>query len=311
MCLYLIAVIVPVVSVFVKNNLVIDRVRKQIPLIKVVVYLGVIVLTFMDKIFTTVNSDLALKSAVLMASVYEILSIIVEHNMMQIKKEHMKIMKKVLNSCVKLLLFLLFLGFILVIVPLLVGVVTGTNPLEKNTGSQWIDFWGGYLGAIIGGAITLYVLWKTLSVEKRIHEREEKIQYFNDMIKLFADYRNLTVKLCRSINGCVMYKKAENFNEAISINNTLSKCNSEIMMLLLTRSETYDLEELLKENSKYVEMIKEMVALHIEASKVQYKDKILREKILSIKNKIMNEKNELEVAIVKTVQNNLYSVTLE
>lgn len=167
-------------------------------------------------------------------------------------------------------------------------------------------FLGGYLGAIIGGAITLYVLWKTLSVEKRVREREEKIQYFNNMIKLFADYRNLTVQLCRSINGCVMYKKVDNFNETISINNTLSKCNSEILMLLLTRSEMYDLEELLEENSKYVEMIKEMVELHIEASKAQYEDEILKEKVLSIKNKIMDEKNGLEVALLKTVQNNLY-----
>lgn len=306
MVLYLIAVIVPVSSVFIKKYLDVDGLCKQIPVAKVVVYLGVIALTFMDKIFATVNSDLALKSAVLMAAVYEVLSIIVEHNMMQIKKEHMKTMKKALSVCVKLLLLLLFLGFILVIIPQFVGVVTGTNPLEKGAGSQWIDFWGGYLGAIIGGAITLYVLWKTLSVEKRVREREEKIQYFNNMIKLFADYRNLTVQLCRSINGCVMYKKADNFNETISINNTLSKCNSEILMLLLTRSEMYDLEELLEENSKYVEMIKEMVELHIEASKAQYEDEILKEKVLSIKNKIMDEKNGLEVALLKTVQNNLY-----
>lgn len=77
-------------------------------------------------------------------------------------------------------------------------------------------------------------------------------------------------------------------------------------MLLLTRSEMYDLEELLEENSKYVEMIKEMVELHIEASKAEYEDEILKEKVLSIKNKIMDEKNGLEVALLKTVQNNLY-----
>ena len=95
MVLYLIAVIVPVSSVFIKKYLDVDGLRKQIPVTKVVVYLGVITLTFMDKIFATVNSDLALKSAVLMAAVYEVLSIIVEHNMIQIKKEHMKTMKKV------------------------------------------------------------------------------------------------------------------------------------------------------------------------------------------------------------------------
>lgn len=306
MILYCIAVVVPVISMFIKKYADIDGARKQIPMTKVVVYLGVIALTFMDKIFATVNSDLALKSAVLMASVYEVLSIVVEYNMIQIKEEHMKTIKKVLSICGKVLLLLLLFGIILIVIPQCVAMMTGTNLLEKSTGSQWIDFWGGYLGAIIGGAITLYVLWKTLNVEKRTREREEKIIYFNDMIKLFAEYRDLTVKLCRSINGCISYKEVENFNEAVSNNNTLSKCNSEILMLLLTRREMYDLEALLEENEKYAEMIREMMKLHIEAAKGQYQDKNLEEKIISIKEKIMAGKNSLEGTLVKTIQDNLY-----
>ena len=48
MVLYLIAVIVPVSSVFIKEYLDVDGLCKQIPVAKVVVYLGVIALTFMD-----------------------------------------------------------------------------------------------------------------------------------------------------------------------------------------------------------------------------------------------------------------------
>ena len=74
-----------------------------------------------------------------------------------------------------IVLVVLGIGF-LIIAPVVVGTVVSMNILESWTNSNdWIGFWGSYLGAIIGGIITLMVLWKTIaSNEKEKREREKR-----------------------------------------------------------------------------------------------------------------------------------------
>ena len=59
--------------------------------------------------------------------------------------------------------------------------------LIEHTANEWIGFWSGYLGALFGGLITLYVMYKTneLSCEhfeimKGYIPQIETVEYYND-----------------------------------------------------------------------------------------------------------------------------------
>ena len=68
---------------------------------------------------------------------------------------------------------------ILVAVPLAVAFMVSARVLVTDTSNEWIGFWGGYLGSIIGGLITLYVLFRTLKDNKKNQIRQEKIDFCN------------------------------------------------------------------------------------------------------------------------------------
>lgn len=54
---------------------------------------------------------------------------------------------------------------------------------EIESHNDWIGFWGSYLGTIIGGAITLIVLWRTIESNKKEREAEEKREFFNKLLE--------------------------------------------------------------------------------------------------------------------------------
>lgn len=94
---------------------------------------------------------------------------------------------------------LILLGFI---IPIFVAVVTTLIPSpipNLETSNDWIGFFGSYMGAILGGFITLIVMEKTIesgnqnlkvSIEenKKIELRREKREFCNDITTLIADY---------------------------------------------------------------------------------------------------------------------------
>ena len=70
--------------------------------------------------------------------------------------------------------------------------------LVTDTSNEWIGFWGGYLGSIIGGLITLYVLFRTLKDNKKNQIRQEKIDFCNYVSEAIG-------KLCGKINERDIY----------------------------------------------------------------------------------------------------------
>ena len=75
------------------------------------------------------------------------------------------------------------------ILPFILGCAI-SSPVFKNFvgGDSWIGFWGSYLGSIVSGMITLFVLFKTLESNKedlektfienkKMQQRQEKIDY--------------------------------------------------------------------------------------------------------------------------------------
>lgn len=82
--------------------------------------------------------------------------------------------------------FLLPVGMIiLIIIPIIIYGLSAI-PLLPGCNNDWVGFWGGYLGAIIGGVITLYVLVVTIKDNKDARNRDEKSNYFKDVIELIA-----------------------------------------------------------------------------------------------------------------------------
>ncbi len=83
------------------------------------------------------------------------------------------------------------IGFTIVLVivimtPLFVAVGTSADILNWAVNdNDWIGFWGGYSGTLIGGIITLFVLFKSLADSKKTLkktlENERYIQERNDI----------------------------------------------------------------------------------------------------------------------------------
>lgn len=85
------------------------------------------------------------------------------------------------------------IGTILIVIPVCIYALSVIPLFPSGENNDWAGFWGGYLGAIIGGGITLYVMWKTneearenlektLNHEKEISLQEEKREFCNDLI---------------------------------------------------------------------------------------------------------------------------------
>ena len=90
------------------------------------------------------------------------------------------------------------------------------KPWPKIEGSNdWIGFWGSYLGAIIGGAITLIVLWKTIVSNRQEREQQEKLEFFHKIINE-ATYLDMYPK--KIISSLVKGNKGQYFSDLLEYN---------------------------------------------------------------------------------------------
>ena len=75
-------------------------------------------------------------------------------------------------------------------IPVFVGVLMTFSVLPNlPTSNDWIGFFGGYIGSIIGGIITVWVMKVTLTNNKKLQERTDKqntCQYIAHLIALFC-----------------------------------------------------------------------------------------------------------------------------
>lgn len=66
--------------------------------------------------------------------------------------------------------------------PIIIAILVSLPILPKLTNNNdWIGFWGGYLGSILGGMITLFVLKITIDDNNKLRKRDEKISYYNHL----------------------------------------------------------------------------------------------------------------------------------
>lgn len=107
----------------------------------------------------------------------------------------------------------------IVIFPVLVAILVSIPILDGLSASNdRIGFWGGYIGSLLGGVITLYVLIKTLESAKEERIAEEKSRFFKELIDLVLDidfYQKRILKEQMEIRGDKLQKIME-YNALIS-----------------------------------------------------------------------------------------------
>lgn len=97
----------------------------------------------------------------------------------------------------------IMLGLIVVlfIIPLGIAFLLKFDFIITDTSSGWIGFWGSYLGGIVGGLITLYVLFRTLKENRELQRKEHRIAFCNEICKLSGE-------ICGAINReCIYIRK--------------------------------------------------------------------------------------------------------
>lgn len=119
---------------------------------------------------------------------------------------------------------LLIVSVIIILAPIFIGIGVSADILNDWTNSNdWIGFWGSYAGAVVGGIITLVVLWNTLEDNKRARNREEKINYYNNLIEImavfFSDMGNYLTEITAYLNDV----NEQTYRSCINAGNQLAK----------------------------------------------------------------------------------------
>ena len=78
---------------------------------------------------------------------------------------------------------------VLIIAPWIIATGTSADILNWATNdNDWIGFWGSYVGTFLGSIITLIVLFVTLKDNSLARKREEKLEYYNQIIDDYAKF---------------------------------------------------------------------------------------------------------------------------
>ena len=94
---------------------------------------------------------------------------------------------------------ILLIGMLIfIVIPLFIAFILSFRFISTDTSNEWIGFWGGYLGSVFGGLITLYVLYRTLKDNRISQFRQEKIAFCNYVAELSG-------KACAKINERDIY----------------------------------------------------------------------------------------------------------
>lgn len=89
---------------------------------------------------------------------------------------------------------------LVLVVPLIVSILVSIDVLHYvDVDNVWSGFWGSYLGGIISGLATLYVMTKTIhnsdeAFNKKLlaeNEKEERNRAINELYSLAMDYKQL------------------------------------------------------------------------------------------------------------------------
>ena len=197
---------------------------------------------------------------------------------------------------------------LLIFIPLGVAFSLSFRFIITDTTNGWIGFWG-----IIGGIITLFVLWKTIRTEKESNDREVKIDYFNNLTCIWTEIVQCIYDTCmhgdRLINE--NNEKAEirnNYLESMCIkaNQATALC-VQLEILLETRKEIYSVKDVL---DTVIELREEIEEIFEKLSELKENEKSVDEQRIFLRRKIEDLQEDIPTisnTIKDMVNTNLYS----
>lgn len=203
----------------------------------------------------------------------------------------------------------IFISIIIIIILVIpVGVGIGVSlPIFMNieNSNDWIGFWGGYLGAIIGGIVTLYVLWRTVNDNENARKNDERLHFFEKIIELFSKYSASCGNVCALATRLITIPSNELYKNFLLQINELAGISTEIEILLMSRGKIYNCNEFICKLSEVDNEINEFCnKFEYEFSKNQF-DKNAADDLDKEMNQILEKVVALSKVLTECVKNNL------
>ena len=195
----------------------------------------------------------------------------------------------------------------LVLIPLAIAWTLSFRLINTDTTNEWIGFWGGYLGSILGGAITLYVMWKTLQIEKSNREREERINYFNNIIHLWAELSESINEIKTYIDRCICENGNNNIEKVCIGEGHTIKVLVELKVTLTTRKNIYELQELLEILEQIKKTFDETMEQYVTESNRGFKPTASRERLQKNADNLVDIISKSAECLERVVNKNLYN----
>lgn len=88
---------------------------------------------------------------------------------------------------------------IIILLPLAINLICLIPTKYTIDNNDWIGFWGSYLGSIIGGIITLFVLFQSNKLTKEIQNQNISFDFEKEIF--FKSYENIC-EMKQTIDNC-------------------------------------------------------------------------------------------------------------
>ena len=202
----------------------------------------------------------------------------------------------------------LWSGIILIAVPLIVYGLSEISLLPVTGGNDWAGFWGGYIGAIIGGLITLFVMQYTIKSENEKSKRQEKVQYFNDIIKLSAEFFECIGNLYVKISKYMTSKSNENLEQILQENNRGARISIILELMLETRKSQYDLSDYVQEATNLMDRVNILMEHFYNLLDESFSDEEKNKEFNLELDKLVQMINSIKNDFEDIVKRNLYDI---
>ena len=209
-------------------------------------------------------------------------------------------MNKNLKTIVSIILIVVF-------TPLVVGIGVSL-PIFKYIviNNDWIGFWGSYVGTILGGMITLYVLWNTITDNENARKRDEKLNFFDKVTELSSNLQAAVANIFVLSTRLMAAHDNELYRLYLEQINNASGIGAEINILLVSRSEVYDCEVFLKSFSEVVEQINKINDMFEHGLDIRFTNKTEVEKIDYEIDITLKKITDLQERLIECIKKNLY-----
>lgn len=148
-----------------------------------------------------------------------------------------------MSKKVKSTLIICFIGF-LIVMPLIISIGVSLPILENVVvDNDWIGFWGSYMGSVLGGIITLYVLWNTIRSSEQARQRDEKIQFFDKVVELYSQLNASEGNVFALATRVISTYDGELYRLYLQQVNYSAGLGSELGIFLASRRQLYNFQE--------------------------------------------------------------------